>query len=303
MATTRPRGFINWSPSNTIRKNSFGESMHSHSPAEIVEAVQGILEDSFDILPLTLRQIFYMMVSNHAYEKTEQAYSRLCETMNKARRAQIVDMDDIRDDGLTELHTHGWGSERALIHHFKRGAEQFTLDRQDSQEKKLIVWCEAGGMAPQLESAVSEYHIPVLSSGGFDSVTTKHNMAKRISDLEDVEILHIGDHDPSGVHLYYSLDEDLQAFLLDFGGDVEMTRLAVTPDQVEEMGLPTAPPKKTDNRSFEGKTTQAEAIPPRTLRQIVQDAVEDRIDHEAYQAVLAEEKEIRARLVERLEDL
>ena len=53
-----------------------------------------------------------------------------------------------------------------------------------------------------------------------------------------------------------------------------VTRLAVTPAQVAEMGLATAPPKKTDRRSFAGETTtQAEAIPPDVLSQIVRDAI------------------------------
>ena len=131
----------------------------------------------------------------------------------------------------------------------------------------------------------------------------KHSMARRIAALADVEILHIGDHDPSGVHLYYNLGEDLQAFVDHYGGQMSLTRLAVTPAQVSEMDLPTAPPKRTDNRSFEGETTQAEAIPPRVLREIVTDAVEARIDMDAYNATLAEEEVIRERLVERLQGI
>ena len=86
MATKRPRGFIEyWNP----REDTL----------ELVEAVKGILYQNRDIAPLTLRQIFYMLVSGYSYDKTERAYKRLCETMNKARRAKFIDMDDIRDDG------------------------------------------------------------------------------------------------------------------------------------------------------------------------------------------------------------
>ena len=298
MATTRPRGFIdNWTPQQHVRR--------------LIGDVYDILQDNRDILPLTLRQIFYMLVSaynsedvqGYKFDKTEKSYKRLCETMNKARRARMISMDSIRDDGFSKDGGGGWSSEASLIRTFKYSAERFQLNRQENQPTKLIVWCEAAGMMPQLADAVRDYHVPVMSSGGFDSVTTKHNMAEELSDMGDVEILHLGDHDPSGVHIYSSLDEDLQSFLYDMGGEMELTRLAVTPEQVETMGLSTAPPKSTDKRSFSGLTTQCEAIPPRRLRQILTDAVTARIDHDIYQEDLQEEKRIRKSLGRRLEDL
>ena len=304
MATGRPRGFIkDWTPSHTIRTDDFGEPLFTHSPAGIVNAVREILDDNGDILPLTLRQIFYMMVSNYGYDKTEKAYKRLCETMNKARRAQHIPMESIRDDGFTQIEPHCWQTEGQLINTFKNSADRFRLDRQDGQDTRLFIWCEAGGMAPQLAAAVKDYGVTVLSSGGFDSLTTKHDMAEEIANYDRVEILHIGDHDPSGVHICSSLDQDLQAFVDYYGGEVEVTRLAVTPEQVEEMDLPTAPPKSTDKRSFSGRTTQAEAIPPRRLREIVTDAVTDRINTDEYDHVLEQELEIRERLNARLSEL
>ncbi len=87
MATTRPRGFIdNWEP--------------KPETLDLIDNVKSVLDANHDILPLTLRQIFYMLVSGYRFDKTELAYKRLCENMNKARRAQMIDMDDIRDDGL-----------------------------------------------------------------------------------------------------------------------------------------------------------------------------------------------------------
>lgn len=290
MTTTRPRGFIsNWKP-------------HPHV-AKLIGQVNGILSANHDILPLTIRQIFYMLVSNHEYDKTEKAYKRLCETLNKARRARMIHMSSIRDDGMREQTPFSYRSERDCIDVIKAQAEQFRLPRQRGQDSHLIVWCEAGGMLPQLARYCDQWGVPVRSSGGFDSVTTKHDFAKHVSRLGHVEILHIGDHDPSGVHMCKSLDEDLNAFVRAMGGDVEVTRLAVTPEQVATMRLPTAPPKATDNRSFTGKTTQAEAIPPAKLREIVTAAITDRIDIDIYNDILDQERVIRESLAERLEHL
>lgn len=291
----RPRGFIDgWAPKAHV--------------ADLIDQVSYIINAS-DILPLTLRQIFYMLVSNNEYDKTEKAYKRLCETMNKARRARMIDMDSIRDDGLTRVNSAGYRSGESFISTIKWTAENFELDRQSVQDTKLYLWCEAGGMVPQLAAAVEEWHVPVLSSGGFDSVTTKHNLAQELSSAGHVVVLHLGDHDPSGVHMFGSLDEDLQAFISNMsnqgwgGQSFDMERIAVTPEQVESLGLPTAPPKATDRRSFEGLTTQCEAIPPRKLREIVRGCILEHIDIDMHEEILSKEIDIREQLMSKLADI
>jgi len=39
-------------------------------------------------------------------------------------------------------------------------------------------WCEASGMVPQLQRIADPFGIGVYSSGGFDSVTAKHQIAR-----------------------------------------------------------------------------------------------------------------------------
>jgi hypothetical protein len=59
-------------------------------------------------------------------------------------------------------------------------------------------------------------------------------------------------------------------------------------------------PKPTDRRSFSGETVQCEAIPPDVLAAIIRDAIEQRLDQGAYEAVLEAEREIRESLAPRL---
>ena len=84
------------------------------------------------------------------------------------------------------------------------------------------------------------------------------------------------------------LAADVQAICRDRGHDVDLTftRLAVTPEQIAGLGLPTAPPKTTDRRSFNGETTQVEAIPPDVLAKIIQQTLADRLDSSALKAVM-----------------
>jgi hypothetical protein len=111
-----------------------------------------------------------------------------------------------------------------------------------------------------------------------------------------VEVLHIGDHDPSGAHIFLALQEDVEAFATFYSLSISFTRLAVTPEQVIELSLPTAPPKATDRRAFEGTTCQAEAIPPDVLRQILLDAVRERVDDDVREELLDREAKARAKL-------
>ena len=152
-------------------------------------------------------------------------------------------------------------------------------------------------MVPQLASVAGPYGVTVISSGGFELVTEKHRLAIDMTDDgRPTEVLHIGDHDPSGAHLFLALAEDVKAFADELGGIVNFSRLAVTPGQIERLGLVTAPPKVSDRRAFTGETCQAEAIPPDLLATILDDAIEARIDQSALKRVLEREKRTRREL-------
>lgn len=290
MKTTRPRGFVDWAPRMATR--------------ELLDNIDDILHQYRRVLPLSIRQIFYRLVVEYSFGKTEAGYERLCETLNRARRARLLDMDVIRDDGfyLTSIPT--FASANDAIDVYLRHAANLNVDRQAGQDSRLIVWCEAQGMKPMLEGVTVAYGVPVASSGGFDSTTTKHNMANVFAAQMHTEVLHIGDYDPSGVHMFSSLQEDVEAFIDDLGGDVTFTRLAVTPEQRDQYNLPTAPPKKTDRRSFaDTSTVQCEALPPDVLLEIVENAIVSRIDPDVREQTLTAEQELRVDLLRRLEEI
>lgn len=284
----RPRGFIEWRPHAATR--------------ELVDQVSDVLREYADYLPLTLRQVFYRLVSVRGFAKTERDYRRLCEVMTRARRARLIDFDAIRDDGFSRSRYQHWRSPESVLAAVKQTAESFFLDRQRAQPIKTVIWCEAGGMVPMLERVAESYSVPVFSSGGFDSVSAKHAVAREFLDMGSVHVLHIGDHDPSGVHVSLSLAEDVRAFMRAMRSDAcaEFFRLAVIPEQIEEHGLPTAPKKPTDRRRFHGETVQAEALPPDVLAGIVKAAILDRIDLDILDTTAAREREGREELATRL---
>lgn len=164
---TRARGFAPWNP----RPETLA----------LVGDVETVLADYRDYLPLTIRQVFYRLVSTRGFLKSETAYARLCETMNRARRAGLIDFASIRDDGAARYEATSWHDAGTFRAAMRATAQRFRLDRQAGQPVRLWVLCEAAGMAPMLARAANPFGVPVLTSGGVDSVTAKHDLAHELA--------------------------------------------------------------------------------------------------------------------------
>jgi hypothetical protein len=253
----------------------------------ILEAVIAVLREYADYWPLTCRQVFYRLVGAHDFAKTERAYKRLCEVIVKGRRARLITFDAIRDDGVSVIQDDHYSSADGFLADVHRRAAEFTLDKLARQRFHVEVLCEAAGMQPQLATVANEYSIPVYSSGGFDSLTAKYELARRIiRRRKPTIILHLGDYDPSGVSIFDSLAADVAAFVdadkLDGYTTVDFRRVALTEQQVDEYALPTAPPKDSDSRSvsWRGQTCQLEALAPDDLAETLRDVIEGWLDRE-----------------------
>jgi hypothetical protein len=210
---TRVRGFVAWEPRAETRA--------------LLDLVDAVLDEYRVHLPLTCRQIFYRLVGAHGYAKTECAYDRLCEHINRARRAGLISMEDIRDAWSDSAVPTTWASAEEWLRAIRAEAAEVRMDRQAGQETRLVVLCEAAGMVPQIAAATEQWTIPVYSSGGFDSTTTRHDFACTIAEGDrPTEVLHLGDHDPSGAHMFLALAEDVEAFAEHYGARIEFTRLA-----------------------------------------------------------------------------
>ncbi|SHK69403.1 hypothetical protein SAMN05444000_1753 [Shimia gijangensis] len=197
--TTRVRGFAQWSP--------------QEKTLIVLEQINEVLDEYREHLPMTIRQVFYRLVGRYGYGKTENAYEGLCEKLNRARRSGLICFSAIRDDGVSLYRPKCWSGVEDVMRSVSAVADSYTLDRQTGQPVRLWVMCEAGGMAPMLAKIAEPYGVPVMSSGGFDSLTAKHNFSQEVSEYGRAEILHIGDHDPSGVHLFSALADDIQQCL------------------------------------------------------------------------------------------
>jgi hypothetical protein len=287
---TRPRGFVPWSPRSKTRPK--------------LDAVQAVLDQYSDYLPLTIRQIFYRLVGISVLGKSEKEYGALCDLLNRARRSHVIPMSSIRDDGfMGGLGIRiGWTDPQEFVDSTLDEARKYRKDRQAGQWRRLVIWCESAGMVPQVERVATDYGVTVKSSGGFDSTTVRHEVAEAWS---GTTILHMGDYDPSGECMFDALDEDVRTFAEYYEQDTYFERIAVTPEHIARYELITSPPKPSTHqqRKRMTETVQLEAISPDDLASLVRDAIESRISLDQYRNVLAFEKNERAQLCERMADL
>jgi hypothetical protein len=306
----RPKGYAPWSP--------------AAATLEVLSQVRQVLDDYRDHLPLTVRQIFYRLVGQYDYEKTERAYARLCEYLVRARRAGLVSWTAIRDDGTVSEGGGGYSGETMFWRSVRSSADWYSRDRLHEQPFDIELWCEAAGMVPQLVRVADPYSVPVYSTGGFSSVTVTYEIAQRALGRDRPTLfLHVGDYDPSGESIFTAMTTDAASFLrsklydrtrdddhlyLDRPvedptlPDLHPVRVALTAEQVDEYDLPTAPPKSSDTRSrnWHGETCQLEAMPPDELAELVRRTIEDRLDMDIYEQTIATEEEERERIKARV---
>lgn len=289
---TRPRGFADWNP----RPDTF----------RLVEQVLSVLDEYSEHLPLTARQVFYRLVGAHGFDKTEQAYSRLCEYINRARRARLIPMNAIRDDGTTAIPPRGFSDPAEFWAAVQHTADTYTRQLDHGQPVHVELWVEAQGMVPQVARVARDFGAHVYSSGGFDSTTAKHEAAERMASRDKpTVIVHVGDYDPSGLSILDSRAEDINAFVHGMDGiDPSWQVAAVTAAQIRRYDLPTAPQKTTDRRGEQmADTVQCEALTPGQLRTVLLDALAPLTDWDQQHIARRTSEQERAQILDALAGL
>ncbi len=289
----RPKGYFSWSPQAKARA--------------LIAQVQEILDGYDDYLPLTVRQIYYILVGNYGYAKTEVAYDALSDKLVRARRARMIPFSAIRDDGVSVMEDNWYSGQQDFFEHYAREARLYRRDRQQGQAYRLELWAEAAGMLPQLARVAHEFSIPVFSASGFTGLTGIRMIVDRARDTDgETVLLHVGDYDPSGVAIFDSMTRDAQAFLehdrIIHLQKIHPVRVALTGEQVAGYGLATTPAKATDSRSgrWHGETCQLEALAPNLLADLLRAVILDWVNEDRLRLEIEREDRDRVALLRAL---
>lgn len=287
--STRVRGLAPWNP-------------HA-ATEERMEDVEAVFEEYADHRPLTIRQVLYRLVAQHDWTKND--YDKLQNYLNRARRSGRIPFHWIRDD---EVAQRAWGGYSGPAHFWRTTADRardYERKRQEGQPRALELWVESAGMIPQVSKVARTYHVPVRSRGGFESTTAKYEAAERFAYRDrPTVVLDVGDHDPSGVARLDALTEDIKQMVSDLpgphgGGWVTFERVAVTPEQIEDYGLPVKEANPNDRRGdWSGPAVQAEALAPDDLASEVRAALQAWTDPVRREDVLDRERREREQIIE-----
>lgn len=269
---------------------------------ELLDAVRGVLAE-YPEEPITIRHLFYRLVSGGAIEKTEREYRALCHHLATWRRSGNVPWDGFTDNTRWRLaDADGFNSVQDAL---RSTAELYRRDLWADQDVYVEVWCEKDAIASILWAEARRWGVSVFPFKGFSSLSALYESAMTFREQEnrgkDIHVYYFGDHDPSGVAIEPTAERTLRE---DFGVQFALTRMAVTVDQIVEFDLPTRPTKKSDTRSktFQGESVEVDAMSPGVLRTMVRECIEQHIDFDAWEALRIAERNDRAELAALVED-
>ena len=194
---------------------------------------------SYTDTSVTLRQLFYRLVSRSTLPNTQTAYKSLSAQTAQARRdGWFPDLiDSTRAIHEDQTFTDAKDGVEWL-------AEIFRLDRSDGQDLTLMLAVEKRGLVQQLRTWFGEpLGIPVIELGGYCGQSHVKRVINRVADYDrQAVLLYAGDFDPSG-------EDILRDFVLRTDCWKDVVRVALTESQVRSFGLPVLPGKSSDSRA------------------------------------------------------
>jgi hypothetical protein len=174
-----------------------------------------------------------------------------------------------------------------------RTAQAYRRSLWDEQKSYVEIWCEKEALAGVLVEETALWDVPLMVTRGYGSITYLHDAAEIYGAIhKPVYVYYFGDHDPSGLDIARNVERRLREF--SERRDLHFERVAVTRQQIVDLGLQTRPTKKTDSRakSFRGRSVELDAIPSATLPGMVRDCIERHVDKRMLRVTeVAEESE------------
>lgn len=242
---------------------------------------------------LTLRQLFYRLVTKLTIPNTQKAYKRLGALMTLARLAGETDWEALEDITRNLRQVRNWESPKDAMLWL---AGQYHTDMWANQPHRVEVWIEKDALAGVFSPACAKLDVPFFSCRGYSSASEMWRAAMRLQrhryNGQEPVILHFGDHDPSGI----DMTRDIKDRLVTFETVLEMDRRALNIAQVRKFKLPPNPARKTDARyksyraKFGDESWELDAIEPGALAAMVERAVLEYRDEKKWKIAERREK-------------
>ncbi|HAC0644698.1 TPA_asm: hypothetical protein GYZ23_07395 [Listeria monocytogenes] len=248
---------------------------------------------------LTLRQVYYQLVANGIIENKERSYKNLGSLISNARLAGLIDWNAIVD---RTRFLRGFNYETSPENAIKRLSQRYGTDPWAGQTNHVEVWVEKDALVDIVGQASNKLNVDYFSCRGYVSQSAMFRSARRLADWQlagkDITILHLGDHDPSGIDMSRDIEERLATF--EIFPDVK--RIALNMDQVDEYTPVPNPTKLSDSRAadyisqFGYESWELDALQPRIIDDLISGHINPLIDWDLMESVKEECEEERRQL-------
>lgn len=252
---------------------------------------------------LTLRQLYYRLVSMGRLRNEVNEYKRLGKLLTDARMCGIIDWDHIEDRLRKPTLSSSWDGSLSIM---RSAIESYRVDRALGQRHHVEVWVEKDSLSQVCFDVTDKYGVPLVVNRGYSSTSAMHDAFQRIADAATPErpafILYLGDHDPSGIDMVRDIKDRLEGFDLGAGGYVHVLRIGLTMRQITHFKPPPNPVKLSDSRSpwyldrYGSTCWELDSLLPEDLTRIIEHNIKKLWDDEMYEHRLDQERRGREEL-------
>lgn len=254
----------------------------------------------------TLRQIYYQFIGHDLLPNTERSYNRLQSIITNGRLAGLISWTSVEDRNRT---CRTWSYNEDELEAVRGIEYHISVDFWARQDFYLEAWIEKDALINILERPCRQYDVPHMACKGYLSASEAWRAGRRFKRKADEGkkciLLHLGDHDPSGIDMTRDNAERLEMF--GEYANVEVKRLALNMDQIEEYQPPPNPAKTTDSRAtgyidkYGTRSWELDALKPRVISNLVETEINKYIDHDLWDECVELETEKRA-ILEKVHD-
>jgi len=261
---------------------------------------------------LTLRQLYYQLVARGLIQNTEREYKNLGTLVTKGRMAGLISWHAVEDRLRGHVKTFCQEDEDKLIRDLPY---YITFSRWARQEHYIEVWVEKEALGNVIGRACTPLQVTHLSCKGYMSASAAWRAGRRfkvkLEEGKQCHLIHLGDHDPSGIDMTRDNQERTDLFS-EAGGQVDVDRIALNMHQVDEFDPPPNPAKESDSRAagyiavYGDTSWELDALEPAFIEKLIKDKIEGLIDWDVWNETAEEEQVVKDRLTrlgDRWEDL
>jgi hypothetical protein len=258
----------------------------SKSSIALTEAMYEIAEAT---QPITGRGIGYKLFARGLIPSmSRNDMQRVYRLLKVAREEDEIPWEWIVDETREFERTATWEDPDEYA---REMALSYRRDFWNNQEMRCEIWSEKGTIRGVLQPVLEQYAVGFRVMHGFSSTTVVHDISEDIiNDDREILAIYIGDYDPSGL---FMSERDLPERLMGYGGDhVTVTRFAITSAQIAGLLSFPASDKRKDPRyrwfvqNYGDRCWEVDALDPRDLRAIVEQAIKSVIDQEEWDRYL-----------------